>query len=297
MALFHSFSKYSVSRRRFLKAGAYGAAGLVLYSGAIERHWIQVTRRDIALHGLPAAFDGIRIVQLSDIHLDEYTEPFFLRHVVRRINSMNPDVVFLTGDYVSDRPFSRSFARGAAWHCANILRRLNCGQVYAVLGNHDVTVGAAEVTAALTANGIAVLGNRCLPIQRGGARIWLAGLDDPVNGFPNPDLAIPTSIRHLPGEPIVLLCHAPDYADVLLAHPAGKAVSLMLSGHTHGGQICLPLLGPLVLPDQGKKYIEGWFRLGEMQLYVNRGIGTVGLPFRFDCPPEITLLTLQISSA
>ena len=89
------------------------------------------------------------------------------------------------------------------------------------------------------------------------------------------------------------MCHAPDYADDLLAHPAGMSVDLMLSGHTHGGQIRLPLVGALQLPDMGKKYVEGWFKLGRMQLYVNRGIGTVGVPFRLDCPPEISLFTLR----
>lgn len=112
-------------------------------------------------------------------------------------------------------------------------------------------------------------------------------------GHPDPELAIPASIRNVPNEPIMLMCHAPDYADDLLAHPAGKAIGLMLSGHTHGGQIRLTLLGALELPPLGKKYVEGWFRLGGLQLYVNRGIGTVGLPFRLNCPPEITLITLR----
>lgn len=282
-----------MSRRRFIKAGLLGGAGLALYSGELERHWIEVTQIDILLHRLPAAFDGWRIAQISDIHMDEYSEPFFLRHAIEKINRMEPDAVFLTGDYVSDGPLGNSFARGAAWRCARILRELRCGKVYAILGNHDVSVGANEVTAALTANGIPVLTNACLPIERGGGRIWLAGLDDPVMGDPDPNLAIPASIRNVPNEPVVLMCHAPDYADNLLAHPAGRAVDLMLSGHTHGGQVRLPLVGALELPSMGKRYIEGLFRLGSMQLYVNRGIGTVGLPFRLDCPPEITLMTLR----
>jgi predicted MPP superfamily phosphohydrolase len=89
------------------------------------------------------------------------------------------------------------------------------------------------------------------------------------------------------------MCHAPDYADVLLADPAGSAVNLMLSGHTHGGQIRIPFVAPLALPPMGKIYVEGFFRVGNMQLYVNRGIGTVNLPVRFNCPPELTLHTLK----
>lgn len=282
-----------VSRRNLLKAGIGGVVGLAVYSNVIARHWIEVTRRDIRLTGLPAAFDGLRIAQLSDIHMDEFTEPFFLHHVIDQTNILQPDVVLLTGDFVSYEIGSKHFAIGSAWQCANILTSLRCRQLYAVLGNHDVVVNAKEVTSALRANGITVLNNECLPFERPGARIWLAGVDDPVEGNPNPELAIPASIRNVPNEPVILMCHPPDYADDLLAHPAGKAVDLMLSGHTHGGQVRLPLLGALQLPALGKKYVEGWFQLGRMQLYVNRGIGTIGIPFRLDCPPEITLLTLR----
>jgi predicted MPP superfamily phosphohydrolase len=293
MALLDSLPRPLISRRSFLKTGIGGAAGMAVYSGEIDRHWLQVTRRDILLGGLPASFDGLRIAQLSDIHMDEFTEAFFLHHVIERINLMKPDLVLLTGDYVSSGLSSRQYAIGSAWQCAKILAQLECRQLYGVLGNHDITVDAEEVTAALRANGVTVLNNDCLPIERAGGRIWLAGLDDPLEGVPKPDLAIPVSIRNVPNEPIVLMCHAPDYADKLLAHPAGQAIGLMLSGHTHGGQVRLPLVGALQLPDLGKKYVEGWFRLGNMQLYVNRGIGTVGIPFRLDCPPEITLFTLR----
>ena len=274
---------------------------MALYSGEVERHWIEVAQRDFYLRNLPAAFSGMRIVQLSDIHMDYYTEPFFLRHVVDRVNSIKPDAVFLTGDFVTAKGAwkhdpdgaSRESARGAAWQCAGILKTLECKALYAVLGNHDFGVGADEVTAALAANGVTVLRNASVPIERSGGRIWLAGLDDPLEGYPDPELAMPSSIG---SEPIILLCHAPDYADSLLTHPAGQAVDLMLSGHSHGGQIRLPLLGALVLPPMGRKYVEGWFRIGQLQLYVNRGIGTVGVPFRLDCPPEITVLTLRAST-
>jgi predicted MPP superfamily phosphohydrolase len=242
---------------------------------------------------LPVAFDGLRIAQLSDIHMDEYTEPFFLRQAIAEINRLQPDLVLLTGDFVSDGPRWKKFAVGAAWQCANILRELACRELYAILGNHDVLVSARGVSRALTANGITVLTNTSRAIERGGSRIWLAGLDDPVEGHPDLEKAIPPSIRNVPNEPVVLMCHAPDYADDLLAYPAGQSVDLMVSGHTHGGQICLPLIGALTLPSLGQKYVQGWFQLGDMQLYVNRGIGTVGVPFRLNCPPEITLMTLR----
>jgi hypothetical protein len=305
MALFDSLSPWPITRRSLLKQGLCGAVGLALYSSEIERHWIEVNEREVTLTGLPKVFDGMRIVQLSDIHLDEFTEPYFLRRVIDRVNRMEPEAIFLTGDFVTEilypRRFSRTafagkarkFARGAAWQCADLLRELKCRELYAVIGNHDIVVGAKQVTEALTANSITMLRNSFVPIERSGGRFWLAGLDDPVEGNPDPDLAIPPSIRNVPNEPVVLMCHAPDYVDVLRVHPAGQAVSLMLSGHTHGGQVRLPLLGALELPSWGKKYVEGWFRLGGLQLHVNRGIGTVGLPFRLNCPPEITLITLR----
>ncbi len=293
MTVFRSFSKTSITRRRFLVSGACATGGLALYGGEIERHWIEITHRDVFIPGLPQAFDGFRIAQLSDIHMDEYSEPFFVRDAVRNINSLNPDAVFLTGDYVTSGFMPTKFAIGEAWQCANLLNELECPHRYAVLGNHDVLIGPQDIIAALTANGIIVLDNAHVPIERDGARFWLAGLDDVVAGNPDPGAAIPESIRNVPHEPIVLLCHAPDYVDDLIIVPEGKAVSLMLAGHTHGGQIRLPLIGPMELPELGRKYVEGWFRFGSLQLYVNRGLGTVGIPIRFNCPPEIALLTLR----
>lgn len=268
-------------------------AGLALYAGEIERHWLEITRRDVYIPGLPQAFDGFRVAQLSDIHLDRFTEPFFLRDAVNHINRMNPDAVALTGDFATHGPMSRGRAVGHVQQCAELLNQLQCPHRYAVLGNHDVLIGRKRVIPALTAHGITVLDNANVPIERAGARFWLAGIDDPVEGDPDPNAAIPASIRNVPHEPVVLLCHAPDYVDDLLAMPSGRAVSLVLAGHTHGGQVCLPFFGPLTLPELGQKYVEGWFRFGDLQLYVNRGIGTVNVPFRFDCPPEIALLTLR----
>jgi len=282
-----------ISRRTLLKAGLAGAAALALYASEIERHWIEVVETEVHLRGLPEAFDGLRVAQLSDIHMDEYTEPFFVREAVRRVNELEPDVVLLTGDFVSEIPRGGDFAIGAAWQCAQLLRELRCSQLYGILGNHDIVVGAHPVMEALTAHGIRMLRNGYLPIERPGGRIWLAGFDDPLCGMPDAELAIPGKIRGVAGEPLILMCHTPDYADTLLKHPAGQAVDWMLSGHTHGGQIRLPWVGATHLPALGRKYVEGWFRFGSMQLYVNRGLGTVGVPFRFDCPPEITLHTLR----
>lgn len=281
-----------ISRRRVLQSLIYGTAGMALYAGEIERHWIEVVYRDIFINGLPAAFDGMTIAQLSDIHLNEYTEPFLLREAVDQINRMRPDMVLLTGDYVSAEVLSEDLTLKAAWQCAALLGGIRCPRKFASLGNHDIKAGANQISEAITSHGIPVLRNGFIPIERGGSRIWLAGLDD-VAGRPNPDLAIPVSIRNTQREPIILMCHAPDFVDVLAGHPVGRSIALVLSGHTHGGQIWIPLLGAMRLPPWGRKYIQGWFSVGGMQLYVNRGIGAVGVPFRFNCRPEITLLRLR----
>lgn len=288
-----SFPSQNVSRRFFLRGGMCCVGSLALYSGEFERHWIEVVQRDMHVPGLPNAFEGVTIAQLSDIHLDEFTEPFLLQEAIHRINQLRPDVVLLTGDYVTALVLPMELTVKAAWQCAALLDQLECRQRYSILGNHDLWVEGDQVMKALTAHGIPVLRNACLPVERNGARIWLAGLDDPVCGRPDIDLAIPPSIRNLPKEPIILMCHAPDYVDQLRTHPAGQSIALVLSGHTHGGQVRLPFLGPLILPKLGQKYVEGPFRLGGMELYVNRGIGSVGLPFRFDCRPEITTFTLH----
>lgn len=283
----------AVSRRSFLKTAAYGAGGLALYAGEWERHWLEVVHREISIAGLPSAFEGARLAQLSDIHLDEFTEPFLLREAINEINRARPDYVLLTGDYVTSQVLSPHLTAEAARQCGKMLAHLECPQRFAIFGNHDIWAGEAEVGEALRANDIVVLRNDHLPLEQNGGRIWLAGLDDPVCGRPDPDQAIPFSIRNIPDEPVILMCHAPDYVDQFRMHPAAPSVALVLSGHTHGGQIRLPFIGALRLPPGGRKYVEGLFNLGSLQLYVNRGIGSVGVPFRFDCRPEITLFTLR----
>lgn len=277
------------TRRAFLTGAAALAAGMTVYSGEIARHEIDATHRIISIPNLPSGFRGLRITQISDIHLDEYTEPFFLERIVRHVNSLTPDVVLLTGDFVTRGSLTFVATRHATHRCAEILKTLHCPQRYAILGNHDVTVGAALVTGALETQGIPVLRNSFVVLSRGGDRLTLGGTADPGTDIPNLNLAVPAN----PGGPVLLMTHAPDYADTVVAHPRGPKVDLVLAGHSHGGQIKLPLVGPLVLPPMGRKYWEGFYRLGRMQLYVNRGIGTVGLPFRLNCPPEISTFTLQ----
>lgn len=281
-----------ITRRRFLVGSGALAASLTLYSSLVARHEISELSHTIAIDRLPDAFVGYRIVQLSDIHLDEFTEPLFLERIVRRINTLAPDMVLLTGDYITRGSLNFLIENHAAHRCAEILAELRAPLRFSVLGNHDVAVSAPLVTEALVSRGIPVLHNRFETLTLGGDSLHIAGTADPGTDRPDLSRAVPAA----PAGPVILMVHAPDYADWVVAHPRGALVDLMLSGHSHGGQVRVPIAGPLVLPPMGRKYVEGHFRFGRMQLYVNRGIGTVGIPMRLNCPPEITLFTLQRTS-
>ena len=280
-------SKYRLTRRSFVTLSAAALGGLGLYAGEVSRHELSIERHTIHLDRLPDAFRGLRIVQISDFHYGEFTEDFFLREIVREVNRLQPDVVLLTGDFVSFGPLPYSYARARAPECAAILSEITCKQRYAILGNHDSVIGSDYVIEPLREHGIPVLVNEYTVMERGGRRVWLAGLGSACAEDSRPELGIPKpSVTR--GEPVIVLSHEPD----VLPDIAKYNVDLMLSGHTHGGQIRLPFLPPLQLPVLGKNYVEGLFHSGRTQLYVNRGIGAVGVPFRFNCPAEITVLTL-----
>src|ERR1700760_344873 len=142
-----------VSRRSFLKGALCGAAGLALYAGEFERHWLEVVKKDIGLLGLSAEFDGLTIAQLSDIHLDEFTEPFLLREAIDAVNRAQPDMVLLTGDYVSAQVLPPKLTVGAAWQCGKLLSNLQCKHRYAIFGNHDIWAGEEHVGEALKFHG------------------------------------------------------------------------------------------------------------------------------------------------
>ena len=281
-----------LTRRDLLVGSGLLAAGMTLYSGEIARHELQVVERTIPIRDLPEAFQGFRIAQLSDIHLDEYTEPFFLERTVGRLNTLAADIVLLTGDFITRGSLTFVTHEHAARRCAEILSTIRCPERYAVLGNHDISVSRALVTRSLESHGVPVLRNTYTTLRRGNDRLNLCGTADPGTDYPDLDRTLPRTNAI----PAILMSHAPDFADAVAEHPRGRTVSLMLSGHSHGGQVRVPVLGPLVLPPLGRKYVEGLFVFGPMQLYVNRGIGTVGVPFRLNCPPEITLLTLRRAS-
>ena len=225
---------------------------------------------------------------ISDFHYAEYTEAFFIKRVVERVNSLKPDMVALTGDFITTASGPHQ-TRFASLENAPNTQPPPEPVRYAVLGNHDCAVKpyAAAVTDSLQSHGIPVLDNRSVPLERDGRRLWLAGTGDALCHDFQLEEALPSPASR-DGESVILLAHEPD----VLSTCRHSNVDLMLSGHTHGGQVRFPFLPAMFLPPLGEHYVEGLYRLGPTQLYVNRGVGTVNLPFRFNCPPEITLITL-----
>jgi uncharacterized protein len=276
-----------LSRRNFLRGSAAAAAGLAVYAGEIARHEISVLTHTLSVRNLPETFQDFRIVQVSDIHFDEFTEPFFVRRVVEHINSLKPGLVLLTGDFISIGPKGKAFAEGAILRCLEVLRGIAAPR-FACMGNHDSIIGAPVLHPIFASYDLPLLMNAHVPIERDGQRLWLCGIGDFMTEIPDIDLTIPA----VPDGPVLLMCHAPDFADEIVLHPRGQLVDVMFSGHTHGGQVRIPFMPPYHLPIGGKKYIEGLFHINQMQLYVNKGIGAIGLPFRLNCPPEITLFKL-----
>lgn len=276
-----------INRRQFLKfmlgasAGAAGAAlGGSVYTTLIEPQWLSVERIDVPLARLPRDLDGFTIAQLSDLHLGPYVGADEIRAAVAATNQLQPDAIVLTGDYVT-REVDRMD------ECANELRALSAPSgVFSVLGNHDYWSGPEHIARALKSNSISVLINNAVPIERAGARLWIAGVDDVWERRADLDSAL----RLVPStELTILLAHEPDYAELAKHH----AIDLQLSGHSHGGQVRLPHWGAPILPYLGKQFPIGLKQADSMWVYTNRGIGVVSPPVRFNCRPEITLLTLR----
>ncbi|MGH9351316.1 MAG: metallophosphoesterase [Terriglobia bacterium] len=259
----------------------------------------EITETQVFLPRLPPDHDGLKIVHLTDIHLSIFTPFEEVRRVVDLANLLDPDVVALTGDYVTYSPTY-------IWPVAQALGRLRARLgVFAVLGNHDFRAGAEEVTRALRDHHIVVLRNAHHPLPSEGqavkkqkavgsycasSTLWIAGVDDPWVAQADLGKALKSIPRR---DPKILLCHNPD----AIGQAAQHGIDLMLSGHTHGGQVRLPILRSFYRSIPGERFVDGWNQLGDTQIYVSRGIGKVVVPVRVACPPEITCLCLRRDAA
>ena len=255
-------------------------SAVVGYAYYVEPRRIETPTVEVVLRGLPRRLDGLRAALISDLHAGPHFGPREMERVVSMSNALNPDVVALLGDFVARYPADITTVTDRV---GDLVAPLG---IFAVLGNHDYWVNVSLVEAALRNAGVRLLKNSGVHFKRADARLWLAGLDDARWGQPDLAAALKGAGE---GEVIVLLAHNP----ILARAAAGWGVPLVLSGHTHGGQIRLPGLGPLILPIHDRTLAYGFIRLGSTQLYVNRGVGSGTPPVRLGARPEITVLILR----
>jgi predicted MPP superfamily phosphohydrolase len=278
-----------LTRRGFLKLSltAAGEAALILLGGVgyariIEPGWEIVTELALTLPRLPFAFHGYRIVQISDIHIGTWMNQRRLAKVIDTVNQLNPDLVVITGDFVyydieenADElisPLSGIDAKDGT---------------LAILGNHDYWTNPGMVREIIKSAGILDISNAVQTLERDNSLLHIAGVDDYWEHKDRLDLVLDA----LPLEgAAILLAHEPDYADI---SANARRFDLQLSGHSHGGQVILPFLGPPILPLYGRKYPMGLYQVRNMLQYTNRGIGVIPPAIRFNCRPEITALTIH----
>jgi len=287
----------SLTRRKFLKGiTTLGLAGGVTtiagyqYGLHIEPEQLTVEQVTIPLTKLGEAFEGFKIVQLTDLHLQPYTQLELIQQAVALANSLNPDLVVLTGDYV----FSTA---EAIFELAPALANLNPKHgILAIVGNHDLWTDLQVIKVGFREVGIPLLINTGHLITVGNDQLYIAGLDDGWSGRPDLGMALASAPAEVP---VIVLMHEPDFVDIFAQD---SRVSLQLSGHTHGGQVRLPGVGAIRLPSYGKRYDAGLYQVNDTWLYTSRGVGVVGgirvagpitsPPIRINCPPEVTEIVL-----
>jgi uncharacterized protein len=275
-------------RRAWLVAAALSATvlGLGLWAFAFEPASLTVRQHELSIPHWNADLEGLQVAVLADLHVGS---PFNglakLEKIVELTNSLKPDLIVIPGDFVIQGVLGGSFV--APEDAAAVLARLSAPLgVWACLGNHDWWLDARRVTAALEKQKIPVLEDKAVRIQRGSARFWLVGISDFREG--------PHDVQKALGQvtddaPIVIFTHNPDVFPTIYGR-----FSLLIAGHTHGGQVRLPLLGRPIVPSKyGQRFAYGHVIEDRRHLFVSPGLGTSILPVRFRVPPEVTLLKLH----
>jgi predicted MPP superfamily phosphohydrolase len=283
-----------VSRRDFLKLLKIGtiyvgliAAGGGGWSAFLEPRRVRVDHVSLKLSRLAPKFAGLRIAQISDIHMGGWMNAERLQHVADMVAEQKPDLLLLTGDFLVGHVFDRR-SEILLQEMVDILSPLARSiPSFGVLGNHDHWTKSGAVRAMLKDSSIVELNNSVFTISRRNEHLHLCGVDDIWEGHARLDEVV----EKLPDDSAaILLAHEPDFADV--SAKSGR-FDLQVSGHSHGGQVVIPFVGPPVLPYMGQKYHTGLYQVGKMLQYTNRGVGMAEPPVRFNCPPEITVFTLN----
>jgi predicted MPP superfamily phosphohydrolase len=277
-----------MSRRAFALGGLLGAFGAAAVSGveAYQARYVnpyapQLERVSIPVPPGHGSLAGLRLGFIADTHVGPFVSADDLARATALLAEERPDVILLGGDYVSESP---RYIGGAVEVLRELADETPFGG-FAVLGNHDMSVSATKVTAGLDAAGISVLRNRAATLAFGGGTLWIAGIDDTLLGHPDP----PAAFSQVPnGAAALALWHEPQSAE----QAAAQGAFLQLSGHTHGGQIRLPGVGPVGLPIHGKRFVMGLNDAAGMAIYTARGVGVYRPPLRFNCPPEVTVISL-----
>ncbi len=270
-----------MTRRQFVKRAAVASVVLGGVYPFLEAKWCRLTRRAVVIPNLPPAFEGTTVAYLSDVHHGPYVPRAYVRSVVDMTNSISPDVILLGGDY------SHHGTRYVAPVHEDLGRlRARMGR-FAVLGNHDSWDGLGESIAGLEAAKIPLLRNAGTWLEKGGSRLRVAGVGDLWTDRPDVPLAVGAETTDR--DAVILMSHNPDVAE----YCDDPRVGLILSGHTHGGQVVVPGYGAPIVPSAfGQKYVEGLVQAPRCQVYISRGVGTVTPPVRLFCRPEVVWITL-----
>ncbi|MBI2429737.1 MAG: metallophosphoesterase [Ignavibacteriales bacterium] len=282
------YQKFDASRRSFLQKGVIGLSAYSFIgstAGVISKDEYDIIHQTVSIPNLPDAFKGFRIGMLSDVHSSVFMNKEDMDLYVKAMNDLKTDLVVVTGDFVNSQteevyPFIESFSELRAPH-----------GVYGCLGNHDYFARDVELVAKeVDGCGVKLLRNDAVKIQKGNSYFNLIGVDDIGRNVKADDYITRAMVSVKNDLPKILLCHKPYFFE----NAKNQKIDLTLSGHTHGGQIVFGTIDrmPISLAAFASKYVAGLYSLNDSQLYVNRGLGSVGVPFRINCPPEVTVLTL-----
>lgn len=263
-------------------AGAGVAIAGGLYSRFVHPFQPRLNSQVIELPRAHRHLDGLSIAFVTDIHVGPHFPATALEPVIRMLEGVRADIVLFGGDYISESPRYLPQVQEPLRRMAATARI----GAWGMLGNHDIANIRGRVMAMFEPTGIRILVNESVRVETGAGPLWLVGVDDALLG----SARLAESFSGVPADaPHIAMWHEPDLAEKV--EPYGPL--LLLAGHTHGGQVRVPLLGPVAAPKLGKRFVSGRFQIGDMTLFVSNGIGIYRPPVRFNCPPEVVVFTLM----